>query len=353
MAKIGIIGAGAIGGTLGGLMTKGGEDVTLIDPWLEHVKAMREDGLRIQTLKEDHHVQVNALHVGEVDQIKEKFDILFVSVKTYDTEWAVNFMRHFIRDDTLVISAQNCINEEIIAPMVGARRTLGVVILLSTWLQEPAHIRHYMSMGEQMKGAEVNFNVGELDGKITPRAEEIAQLLSLVGGSAVTPDLWGERWSKLAINCMANPVSGMTGLGNFMIRESPSSRTLLLKLGAEAVRVGRSLGYGVASPMKDFSIDQLEEAAAGGMPALEAGITADPPGPDEGKPSLLQDVMKGRRTEIDYMNGYIVRRGESIGLPSPYSAATTAVIKGVEAGEFPMGMDNIDRVRTIVEADGR
>jgi len=348
--RIGVIGAGAIGGTIGGLMTKGGEDVLLIDPWKEHVEAMRTKGLHIQTLKDDHHVEVKAIHTDEIKQVKDTFDILIVSVKTYDTEWALDFMAPYIRDDTWVVSAQNCINEEIIAPIVGARRTVGCMILLSTWLQEPAHIRHYMSMGEQVKGGDVNFTVGELDGRITPRVEELAQLFAHVGGSQATKDLWAERWSKLAINCMANAVSGITGLGNFMIRENPSSLSLLLKLGAEAVKTGNSLGYNVASPMKDFTVEQLEEAAAGGMPELAAGMTAEPPGPNEGKPSLLQDIMKGRKTEIDYLNGYIVRRAQTIGLPAPYSAAVTAVVKGIEAGEFQMGMENVNRVRAIAEA---
>ncbi len=356
MANIGVIGAGAIGGSLGGLMAKGGEDVTLIDVWAEPVKVIREKGLHIDGYTEQHDIQVQVIHVDELSQLKEKFDILFVAVKGYDTEWAVKLMLPHIHHDTWVVTPQNGVNEELIAPMVGAHRTLGCVVMLSAWLTDPGRILHTRS-------SEIDFYVAELTGQITPRVQELGRLIGLAGGTKVIEDLWGQRWSKLAINCMANAMGGLTNISFWEARANPKSRRLILRLGAEATRVGRTLGHRLVplsevlrlNPSEDrFTYDDLETAAREGLPALEEAMLMERPAPgsraDQARASLHQDLLKGRKTEADYLNGYVARKGAALGVPAPYSAAAAQVIKGIEAGEFQMGLENIDRVNGIVEA---
>ncbi len=347
MTRIGVIGAGGVGGTIGGLLAKAGEEVTLIDPWREHVTAIQERGLRIDAPQEEHNVRVKALHVDEIGKLDDKLDILFVSVKSYDTEWAVKKMLPHLHDDTWVISAQNSINEERIAPIVGSRRTMGCVVMLSTWLLEEAHIRHF---GYLRQEGVVNFAIGELNGKDTPRAQEAVRLLSQVGAAKVTEDLWGERWAKMAINCMGNAGAGIVGPVGWGLRDHPKCANLRLRLAAEAVRVGRSLGYNVAPPVRGLTYEELEAAAEEAPP--EGGyVNTAPPPADQGEPSLVQDLIKGRRTEVEYLNGYIADRGAAIGLSAPFSAAITSVMKGIESGEFQMGLESLDRVFALAEAN--
>ena len=206
-------------------------------------------------------------------------------------------------------------------------------------------MRQTGSMSQALKG-NVSFTVGELDGRATERAETVRALWDHAGTAIVTDNLWGERWSKLAINCMANPSAGMTGLTSHEVRANPESRRMMLKFGAEAIRVGRTLGHSIPSPMKGFSLDDIEAAAWEGNAELEATFSGPPPAV-AGYPSLYQDVMKGRKTEIDYLNGLVVRKAKEIGVAAPWSEAAVTVIKGVESGEFPVGMENVARVERI------
>ena len=120
MTRIGVIGAGAIGGSLGGSMALNGEDVTLVDTWRENVDTMRDTGLLLDGSAGEHRVEVNALHTDDLDHLSGSFDILIVAVKSYHTKWAVELMSPYIHEDTWVVSPQNSINELQIAPMVGA-----------------------------------------------------------------------------------------------------------------------------------------------------------------------------------------------------------------------------------------
>ena len=121
--KILVYGAGAIGGYTGALMAKGGEDVTLVDPWPEHVEYIRKHGMQLsgQTPAETHSIQVPIRHISDVqDFSREKpIDIAFISVKSYDTEWATHLIKPYLAPNGYVVSLQNCINEERIAAIVG------------------------------------------------------------------------------------------------------------------------------------------------------------------------------------------------------------------------------------------
>ena len=346
--KIGVIGAGAIGSTLGGHMTRGGEDVIIFDPWREHVEKMQTDGLLLDGVQGEHRVQVDARHVDELATFKEKFDLIIVAMKSYDTPWAIELMKPFLTDNGYFVSPQNSINEEQISPIVGADRLIGCVSTISAWLMEAGHARQTGSMSQALKG-NVSYTVGELDGRDTERVREVQQIWNHAGDTIVTDNLWGERWSKMAINCMANPSAGMTGLTSHEVRANPESRSMMLKFGAEALRVGRTLGHNIPSPMKGFTLDDIEQAAWEGNVELEATFSGTPPAV-AGYPSLYQDIMKGRKTEIDYLNGMVAAKGKALGLATPYSDAAVTVIKGVESGEFSVGIENVQRVNKIARS---
>ncbi len=128
--RIAVIGAGAIGGYTGGHLAHNGFDVTLIDPWPEHVEAIRKDGLALEGVTEEEFVlaKPKTMHLTEVQQFaKEKpIDIAMVSVKSYDTEWATRFIAQYLAPDGYVVSLQNCMNEERIAGIVGWDKTVGL-----------------------------------------------------------------------------------------------------------------------------------------------------------------------------------------------------------------------------------
>jgi 2-dehydropantoate 2-reductase len=340
--RIGILGAGAIGCVVGGLLARAGQDVTLMDQWPEHVEALKRQGLRLSGTCGDHVIPVRALHLHEMQRITTPFDAIFVAVKSYDTEWATALgLAYLARPDGVVVDFQNGINDERVAAVAGRERTLGCVILIAAGMYEPGHAM-------RTDAGHAGFKIGELDGRDTPRARRLAEIMSVVAPTTVTTNLWGERWSKLAINCMANPVAGLSGLGTAEIRTEPGPRRLAVFLGAEVIRVGRARGFEV-EPIWGIAAQRFLDAVEGrGLAEVEADISRDAKSRAGGRPSLLQDVMRGRRTEIDYLNGYVVAEGRKAGVPTPINEAVVELYRRHGVGALKPDPTNLDPLLTLL-----
>ena len=319
--RIGIVGAGAIGCVVGGMLTKAGRDVTLIDQWPEHVEAMRRHGLRLSGTCGDHVVRVKALHVHELQSVTTPFDAVFVAVKSYDTEWATALaLPYLARPDGVVVDFQNGINDERVAAVAGRECTLGCVITIGAGLYEAGHA---MRTDNQTVG----FKIGELDGRDTERARRLAAMMNDVAGSTVTTNLFGERWSKLTVNCMANPLAGLSGLGSAEVRTIPEPARIAVQVAAEAISVGRQCGFEV-EPIYGIDPQRFVDAAAGrDADRLLTDMAASARHLAGGRPSMLQDVMRGRRTEVDYLNGYVVEQGRRVGVKTPFNEAVVRLVR--------------------------
>lgn len=337
--RIVVVGAGAIGGYAGGHMTRAGHDVTLIDAWPEHVEYMREHGLQLSgmTPEETYTVKVNALHITDVQRFCKEapIDIAFVCVKSYDTEWATHLIKPYLAPDGYVVSLQNCINEERIAAIVGWGKTLGCIAsLVASELYAPGHVKRTVPMGGEKH---IVFRVGEVHGRATPRAQEVAQLLRSADSAKVTNNLWGERWSKLVVNSMRNGLSAATGLSGNQRDLAEGPRWLSIRLGSEAVRVGQALGYQLEK-MLGMEPEVLALAGEGNKDALAEIVNtlteSAKKRSDEQRPSMAQDMFKGRRTETDFINGFVAARGADIGVPALTHARMNDVVKRVERGEL-------------------
>jgi len=194
--RIGILGAGAIGCVVGGLLTKAGHDVTLMDQWPEHVETLKRQGLRLSGTCGDHQIAVKALHLHEMQRITQPFDAVFVAVKSYDTEWATALgLAYLARPDGVVVDFQNGINDERVAAVAGRARTLGCVILIAAGMYEAGHAM-------RTDAGHAGFKIGELDGRDTPRARALAEMMSVVAPTSVTTNLFGVdatlRWKPLS-----------------------------------------------------------------------------------------------------------------------------------------------------------
>ena len=340
--RIGIIGAGAIGSVVGGMLTKAGHDVTLIDQWPEHVEAMRKSGLRLSGTCGDHTVRVKALHIYEAQAITEPFDAVFISVKSYDTEWATSLgIQYLKKPNGVVVDFQNGINDERVAAIAGRERTLGSVITIGAGMYEPGHAMRTDT------GA-IGFKIGELDGKDTERARELAKLMNDVAVAKVTTNLFGERWSKLTVNCMANPLAGLSGLGTAEVRTQPGPRRIAIFVGGEVVKVGRACGYEV-EPIYGIVAQRFVDASEGrGFAEVEADVAAEGQRRGAGRPSLLQDVMRGRRTEIDYLNGYVCEQGRRRGVKTPVNDAVVREVRRHPVGTLKPDPENLEPILKVL-----
>jgi 2-dehydropantoate 2-reductase len=340
--RIGIIGAGAIGSVVGGMLTKAGHDVTLIDQWPQHVETMRKNGLRLSGTCGDHIIPVKALHIYEAQAISEPFDAVFISVKSYDTEWATHLgLQYLKKPNGVVVDFQNGINDERVAAIAGRERTLGSVITIGAGMYEPGHAMRTDT------GA-IGFKIGELDGKETERAKELAKVMSDVAATKVTTNLFGERWSKLAVNCMANPIAGLSGLGTAEVRTLPEPRLIAIYVGGEAVKVGRACGFEV-EPIYGIVAQRFVDAYEGkGLAEVEADVAAEGARRGGGRPSLLQDVMRGRRTEIDYLNGYVCDQGRRKGVKTPVNDAVVDTVRSYGVGQLKPDPKNLEPILKVL-----
>src|SRR5450759_4837164 len=244
--RIAFVGAGALGGYVGGYFAQQGQDVTLIDMWPENVEAIRSRGLALDGVTPEEKFTVRnakTMHLTEVQSLSKQkpIDIAFVAVKSYDTEWATLLIRPYLAADGYVVSLQNCVNEERIAGIVGWGKTLGVVAsLISVEMYDAARIRRTAAKGGDKHTV---FRIGEVHGVVTKRVEELVAMFSVIDSVKATTNLWGERWSKLSQNGMRNGVSAVTGLTSPQCDQNPAIRRFAIKLGGEAVRIAQALGY--------------------------------------------------------------------------------------------------------------
>jgi 2-dehydropantoate 2-reductase len=338
--RIAFMGAGAVGGYVGGHLHRAGHDVTLIDAWPEHVAAVRDGGLHLTGMTAEENVTAHPpiLHLTEVQSFASQrpIDICFISVKSYDTEWATMMMRQYLSPVGFMVSLQNCINEERIANIVGWGRVVGcIAAAISVDMYEAGRIRRTVPKG----GANHTvFRVGEVHGRVTPRAQAIADMIAGIDSVKVTTNLWGERWSKLCLNGMRNGVSAATGLAGNDIDRHDAIRRFSIQLGGEAVRIGQALGYqlekiGKLEPEKLALASEGDAAALAEVEALMLAGTNAAARSDLQRPSMGQDMLKGRRTEIEFMNGFVADKGAEIGRPAPAHARLTALVQAIQRGE--------------------
>jgi 2-dehydropantoate 2-reductase len=245
-----------------------------------------------------------------------------------------------------MVSLQNCMNEETIAGVVGWGKTLGCVASsITVNLPEPGLVHR----GAAKHGtAHTVFRAGEVHGRITPRAEEVCRLVAYADSAKVTNNLWGERWSKLVANAMQNGLSACTGLGGADMLKSDPIRRFSTRLGSEAIRVGQAQGYQLEEilhlpPETIARAGEGDEAAARTVDEQrfkDSGRTAAGQ-----RPSMGQDMQKGRRTEIEFLNGLIVREGEKLGIAARANAVLVDLVKRVEKGEIEPDPRHVTELR--------
>ena len=339
LEKLAILGAGAIGSTIGAYLTRAGRDITLIDMWPAHVEAMKRGGLRVTAQDETFAVNVKAAHLADVGAHRNQYDAVFLAVKSYDSVWAASFIEPHLKPSGVLVSAQNGINEDRLAPVVGYTRTVGCVVTFGAGLYEPGHVTRTSS------SARPSFTLGELNGMVTPRVQELVTLLGPAGPSHATTNLWGERWAKLTVNCMANALAGITGMNNAEMREHPEVFGVTVEIAGEALTVAQTLGVQV-EPVGGIPAQAYLDGRRGvGLEDLRAMWVERGKSVGAGRPSLLQDILKGRRTEVDYLNGYVARKGREVGVPTPINEAIVAVTRHLEAGDLAQSPANLQLLR--------
>jgi 2-dehydropantoate 2-reductase len=305
--SVAVVGAGAVGCYYGGMLARAGAPVTLIGR-PAHVEAIRRDGLLLETLVFTEPVAARA----ETDIAAARgAQLVLFCVKSTDTEAAAGALAPYLSPQAIVLSLQNGVdNIERLAAHVA--QPLAAVVYVAAAMAGPGHVRH-TGRGDLVIGA-----LGDeaAQARAKPALERIAGWLPRAGiGCTVSANVEGELWAKLLINCAYNAISA---LGRARYRRI-GAQPLALGVLKDAVREGVAVAQAAGVRLPEG--DPIEAAVA--ISRAMAGATS----------STAQDIARGKRTEIDHLNGYLVRRGDALGVPVPVNRTLHALVRLLEEAE--------------------
>jgi len=299
-----VMGAGGVGGYFGAKLARGGETVTLIARG-EHLTAIQRDGLRIRSSVEGESV-VRLAAVEDVRGLSAAEVILFC-VKSFDTETAAERIRPIVGPDTAVLSLQNGIdNEDTIDEILGPGHAMGGVAQVFAAIDRPGVIAHHFA-------GRIIF--GELDGRLTPRAESLARAFARAAIDAeLSTDIRRALWEKYVLICAVAGMTALTRRPIGVIRDTPECWRMLRAIVEEIVALAAAVKAGLAPGIVDQTMQTATAIAPGNFS------------------SLYQDLTRGKRLELEALHGHAVRLGERFGVATPAVAAVYAALKPHAAG---------------------
>ncbi len=338
--KIAILGAGANGAGIGADVTRAGHDVVLIDQWPEHVAAMRQHGIRIDMPDETLIQPVRAYNLCDVCTFREQFDIVLLVMKAYDTRWAVQLIEPYLKSDGLVAGVQNGMSTRTIADVVGAGRTMGCVIEISSTMYDPGIVRRDSPPERSW------FAVGSIDPATKGREEEIASLLRCAGKVEIVDDIQSTKWMKLVSNTTTLVSTALLGLSIHEASAIPAMRELMIRSGEETLEMGKAAGLQVL-PIFGLTGEDIRTSnrlVETLLDTLLAGFTLK-----NTTTTVLQDWTKGRHSEVNDLNGIVVEEGRRLGRKAPVNAAIAELAMQVERGTLVPAPSNLDLLMAAVE----
>jgi len=299
MQRIAVMGAGAVGSFFGGMLARAGAEVTLIARG-PHLEALQREGLFIDSIHFQERVKVRAS--SEPAAVRGAELVLFC-VKTLDTESAARSIAPHLSAGAVVLSLQNGVdNAEKIRAAAGVQ-VLPAVVYVAASLPEPGRVRH-AGRGDLVLGD-------------TPRqpSAEIAATFERAGVPCrLTDNIQGELWQKLILNCASNAVTALSRAGYAAAARNPFTRQTMTQAAEETVNVARAAGVRLPVESQELTAKLLKLFESYG----------------EAVSSTAQDIARGKRTEIDALNGYVARRGAELGVPAPVNQTLHALIKLIE-----------------------
>ncbi len=339
--KICVLSTGANGSCIAADLIQAGLDVTMVDHWPAHVEVMRTSGLTITTRDETTNLKVNAHHLCDVCTLHEKFDVVLLASKAYDSVWLTEFIKPYLADEGLLLAVQNCMTAEDIGAIVGMKRTVGCVVELASHMFEPGKVQRSTIREKTW------FGVGAFDPAHKDRVRDASDVLRHAGKVEITNDVLSAKWMKLIVNAMTMAVKGILGTTNEQIfklngpQYAADVRELFLRSGEEALNAGQFLGYKVV-PI--FGLKQDEVTNTNNLLETLLEKLVNDVGPTA-IATVLQDHMKGRYSEIDMINGLISEESRKNGRAAPVNDVLVELTTQIHNGDLKPDASNLDLIR--------
>jgi 2-dehydropantoate 2-reductase len=321
--RIAFLGTGAQGASIAADFAAAGLDVTFIDQWPDHIEAIRAKGITVNMPKRKFNVKVPALHICQVAEVKEPFDIVFLVVKAYDTKWACELIKPVLAKDGFIVGLQNGMTHEDIATIVGRERTIGAVIEIASNMWVPGETNRQNDVDESW------FALGALDLTQQPRVEEVAKLLRNSGRVEVMDDIRSAKWMKLVVNAAELIPSSIVNLPLYDAANAPGMLEVMRLAGYEAMQAALEDGAKiipiigmppVTTNHPERYVDKIFEEVLKTFSKPDTLVTS------------LQDWRKGRRAEVQEVNGWVVDILKAHGRSSPMNQRVVEVAFEIENG---------------------
>ncbi|MDM8538639.1 ketopantoate reductase family protein [Desulfobacterales bacterium HSG17] len=324
--RIALIGAGSIGTILGALLSKGEENIVLVDSYKAHVDALNRNGAKIVGFM-DCTIPVKAI---TPDEMNGKYDLIISTTKLNALEASLSHVLPFTHSNTSVLTLQNGIPEDISKKIFKADNVMGGGVAFgATWL-EPG-------VSELTSGKSyLRITFGRLDGQITKKTKEIQKVFSTFGRSEISTNILGVRFSKLTDNSTFSGMSAVLACNNGKILDSYKAMTCIAHLGREAGLIIEKLGiktekiFGLQPIMKNVGFSTKKEMDNVIYNYWSPIYSVFRPG----VASMLQDVEKGRASEIGHINGKFLELGRQVGIETPFMKTVVEIVTKLEEGRL-------------------
>lgn len=318
--RVAVLGAGSLGTIIGGLITKNGGDVVLIDGYKEHVEALKMKGATIVG-KLNFNVSVNA---SNLDEINGMFDVVLYVAKAINNSTYLSAILPHLHEESIVCTLQNGLPEEVVAKYVGRERVVGATVGWGASLSGPGVSVMTSDPDRQL------YDLGELDGTITPRLKKVKEVLDMAGHCVIIPNLAGIRWSKLLMNAAFSGMSVALGCTYGDILNVEKALFCAALISDELVKVAHANGIKMASLQgEDFEEFELKQGRVDFDSKKELYTKVFSPH-KKVIASMLYDLKIGRKTEIDQINGAVVSTGEKVGVDTPFNKKVVEIVKEAE-----------------------
>ena len=339
--KVAIVGTGANGASIGADLTRAGEDVVFIEQWPAHVEAMRANGVTVNLPDRSVTTDVRTLHLCEVATLREQFDVVLLLVKAYDTRWAAHLIAPYLQPDGLMAGVQNGMTTHVVADVVGPERTIGAVIEITSALTVPGVVDRHSGPDRSW------FAVGGIHPASRGREEEVASLLRHSGAVEIVDDIEATKWMKLVSNATTLATTAILDLPMVEAAALPGMRDLMLRAGQEALDATVALGNPI---LPIFGLAPADVARPGTvvetlLDTLLTGFVLP-----HSTTTILQDWTKGRRSEVDDINGHVVRTLHGLGRAAPVNAAVVELARAIENGSLQPSPSLADELAATLTA---
>ncbi len=331
--RIALVGAGAMGTIIGALVAKAGEDIVLVDVNEPHVRALNEKGARIIGHM-DLTVPVRAV---TPEGMEGRYDLVIYLVKTVHDDKALPEILPHLGEESVVVTLQNGVPEEKVASVVGRNRTLGGAIGWGATFIGPG-VSELTYAPEEM-----TYDIGEMDGSVTDRVQAVKKVLDHAGKAEITDNLVGTRWSKLMVNVSMSGLSSALNCTYGDILDNHKATVAAISIMVETLLTARALGISM-HPIKgvdpNFILDVIRESEENAINVIRMVYARS----REQVASMLQDLRKGIPCEVNTLNGYLSVKSAEAGVPTPVNDKVAEIIRGIEAGKYPLSFDNLDMI---------